>query len=103
MAQNLASLRITARAESDLLEIYSFISEHAPHVLEKIGGKISKAFDQITRFPKSGAFVKEFKSKKYREKIVFHYRIIYKYLEEKRIVQIITIRHGKRFLPELID
>ncbi len=51
-------------AEKDLLKIHSFVSEHAPQALEKIGSKISKALDQSVRFPESGSFVKEFKIKK---------------------------------------
>ena len=99
MARKKLSVFLSRRAERDLAEIYHYLSEQSPRALVKVDQKIFKAFRRLESFPNSGHFVKEFVGKRYREILVYHYRIIYRILYNRRRIQIVTIRHGKRFLP----
>ncbi len=102
MALKKVSVLFSRRAAKDLEEIYHYLSLHAPQALQKIDQELFKSFRRLEFFPESGSFVKEFTGKKYREVLVFHYRIIYRYPEKGKKVQIFTIRHGKRYLPSLL-
>lgn len=103
MAHKRVRVLFSRRAERDLHEIYHYLSVHAPSVLGQVDQKIFKVLRRLEQFPQSGHWVKEFSGKRYREILVYHYRLIYRYLEKRNRVQILTLRHGKRFLPSFPD
>ena len=101
MARKKVTVSLSRRAEKDLNEIYRYLSEHSESTLVKVDEMLFKILRRLEFFPLSGHFVKEFQSKRYREALVFHYRIIYRFLEKEKRVQVMTIRHGKRFFPTI--
>ena len=78
MARKKIKVLLSRRAEKDLSEIYRYLSEHSQEALEKVDGKIVPAFRRLESFPDSGHWVKEFLGRRYREVLVYHYRIIYR-------------------------
>lgn len=99
MAQKRVKVLLSHRAESDLNEIYHYLANHSLQALEKIDQKIFKALRRLERFPESGHWVREFAGRKYREVLVYHYRVIYRHHPKLKQTIILTIRHGKRVLP----
>ena len=102
MAHKKITVTVSLRAKKDLKEIYDYLSERSQKTLQKVDIEIFKALDRLELFPESGHYVKESSNKKYREILVFHYRMIYKIINQSKLL-IITIRHGKRFLPKIIE
>ena len=99
MARRKVKILLSRRCERDLDEIYRYLSEHSQEALGKVDNVFFKTLRRLEMFPLSGHFVKEFYGKKYREALVFHYRMIYRFLEKENRIRILTIRHGKRFFP----
>ena len=84
------------------MEIYRYLSENSPQALQEVDRAIFKVLRRLESFPKSGHWVKEFSGRRYREILVYHYRLIYRYLEKEKKIQVLTLRHGKRFLPAIL-
>lgn len=103
MVQKRVKVLLSRRAEADLNEIYHYLASHSLHALEKVDQKIFKALRRLEKFPESGHWVPEFAGKKYREILVYHYRIIYRHNTKLRQSIILTIRHGRRFLPKVFE
>ncbi len=89
------------RAQKDLGEIYRYLSQYSPQALKKIDQKLFSLFKKLESFPLSGHCVPEFIGKKYREHRLLDYRVIYRHDEQKKKIFILTLRHGKRFLPRV--
>lgn len=101
MARPKIKVFFSKRAERDLAEIYRYLSEHSLNALETVDKALFKAFHRLEDFPQSGHWVRELSGKRYREVLVFHFRVIYRYQAERKKLMIMTIRHGSRFLPKL--
>lgn len=102
MVQKRVKILLSRRAEADLNEIYHYLAKHSMQALEKVDQKIFKTLRRLEKFPESGHWVPEFAGKKYREILVYHYRIIYRHNTKLGQSIILTIRHGKRYLPNLL-
>ncbi len=102
MARQEIKITVSSRAKKDLKEIYDYLSERSQQVLQKVDSEIFKKLNRLQAFPESGHYVKELSGKKHREILVFHYRIIYRIIDKSKIL-IVTIRHGKRFFPKVIE
>ena len=57
--------------------------------------------ERLRKFPESGRLVPEFQGGRYREVIVFPYRIVYRYAEEQNRVFVLAVIHGSRLLPPI--
>ena len=94
-------IRWSEEARQDLRGILEYISQdsiqNALSVLEKIEGSV----DRLAEFPLSGHRVFEYEDNRYREVIVFQYRIIYRFLGTE--VEVIAVIHGARMLPDALD
>lgn len=101
MARKRVKVLLSHRAERDLLEIYRYLSDRSPEALRKVDEEIFWTLRRLGSFPFSGHWVKEFSGKRYREVLVYHYRVIYQFLDNKEI-RVLTIRHGRRYLPALL-
>lgn len=42
---------VSLRARSDILDIYSFLSERSPAVAERMLSRLSERFDELREFP----------------------------------------------------
>ena len=99
MARQKGGVLLSRRAERDLAEIYRYLGERSPTGLAKVDETLFRSLRRLAMVPLSGHLVRELTSQRYREALVYHYRIIYQYLEKKRLVRVMTIYHGKRLLP----
>ncbi len=61
--------------------------------------RIQSAVAQLQAFPESGRIVPEYGLNELREVIVPPYRVVYRYLPERDLVQVVAVMHGRRLLP----
>lgn len=99
MARQKVKVLLSRRAERDLTEIYCYLGERSLAGLARVDQAVFRSLRRLAIAPLSGHMVRELPSRKYHEVLVYHYRIIYQYLEKKRLVRVMTIYHGKRLLP----
>ena len=95
-------VHLSERANLDLHAIYGYLSGHSFKALGAFDKKLFSILHRLESFPNHGRWVPEFRSKKYREVFIDDYRVIYRYDESKKKIFILTIRHGKRFLPTVL-
>ena len=96
---------LTADAEKDLEELYSYLSEHdspekANHVLEEI----ESAFSSLSNLPDRGAYPKDLSAlgiREYREVFFKPYRIVYRVVGER--VYVLVIVDGRRDMQTLLQ
>lgn len=88
-------------AVSDLEEIGEFISRDSPTYATVVIRKLYSAAMDLASFPRMGRRVPEWDDDRYRERIVYYYRLIYRMIGADR-VEILTFIHGARQLPESI-
>lgn len=79
-------------------EIAEYISMDSPASAEKWIHKIFDKVLQLKNYPDSGRIVPELKITDIRELIYGNYRIIYRIKKDSIII--LTVRHGRRILPE---
>ncbi len=102
MGRKKVKVLLSRRAQRDLDEIYRYLAERSPAGLAKVDLKIFQSLKRLQEMPLSGHEVQELSGRKYREVLVYHYRVIYRYLEAKGTVRILTIYHGRRFLSPAV-
>jgi addiction module RelE/StbE family toxin len=88
----------TEQALDDLDSICRFIARDAPRYAELFAARVFRATERLEQFPRSGRVVPEFGQEEIREIIVHGYRIIYRLVPDE--VQILTVHHGARLLPD---
>jgi plasmid stabilization system protein ParE len=87
------------RAASDLEDICNFIASDSEHNAKTFAQRIVEMIESIPDFPKAGRIVPEYQLDEIRERLYQDYRIIYRI--KKDSVEIVTIIHGARLLPEI--
>ena len=87
------------RAASDLEDICNFIALDSEYHAKAFAQRIVKLIKSITDFPKAGRIVPEYQLDDLRERILQDYRIVYRIKKDK--VEIVTIVHGARILPDI--
>ena len=103
MAGRKVKVLLSGRAQRDLEDIYAHLAPHSRSALERVDTALFRALRRLETFPESGHWVKEFPGKRYREVLIFHYRVIYRYLKKPPCVRILTIHHGRRYLPTTLS
>ena len=96
---------LTNDAARDLDELYDYIALHdehqkADHVLEQI----EKALSGLSEFPERGVYPKELLAlgiREYREVLFKPYRIIYRVMDKKVFILLIT--DGRRDMASLLQ
>ncbi|GJI87733.1 MULTISPECIES: type II toxin-antitoxin system RelE/ParE family toxin [Duganella] len=83
-------------ATEDLEAIANLIAQDSPPNASKVVKKIVAAADGLGRFPHLGVVIPETNNPAIRQRIVFHYRLIYK-VESDAIV-ILAVIHSRRRL-----
>lgn len=78
-------------------EIAEYIAQDSVSAAENWINIVFEKVEQLKQFPNSGRMVPEIENESIRELTYVNYRIVYQ-VEEKQ-VNILTIRHGKQFLP----
>ena len=90
------NLQFTARALSDLDDIYEFIANDSPVFAKKFTDELLAFSRGLTKFPDSGRLSVLPDGTFIRERIHGHYRIFYHKIGDA--LEIITIRHTARLL-----
>lgn len=91
-----ASIVWSAKAREDLKEIVLYIREDSPEAARRMAAKIKEKTTRLELFPDSGRTLQEYPDLPYREIIIGNYRVIYEH--KNGMVEILTVRHGKRLL-----
>jgi addiction module RelE/StbE family toxin len=88
----------TEKAEKQLDQIFDYIASDSSLYAHRTVGQIIEEAESISPHPRKGRKVPEYKRKDIRE--VFHhpYRIIY--LLKDDVIEILSVIHGARLLPE---
>lgn len=96
---------LTDDAARDIEQLYDYIAENdAPDNAKYVLGKIEKAFSSLSTSPNRGAYPDELLAlgiKEYREIFFKPYRIIYRVIDDK--VFIMLISDGRRDMQTLLE
>ena len=98
MAREVAWLR---GAVADLEGIAEYISRDSLSYATVVTTKLYNAVMDLADFPLMGRQVPEWDDSRYRERIVYSYRLIYRVVGEER-VEILGFIHGARLLPDAV-
>jgi toxin ParE1/3/4 len=98
-----APLVWTQPALDSLLEIVQHIQADNPTAAHRFAEQIMNKVSRLADFPASGRIVPELPGSGLREIIVGNYRIIYRAAKRPPRVEILTVRHGARLLPEVVE
>jgi len=88
-------------AVEDPQHISDYIARDSHHYAAAVVRRIVKSTRRLSRYPRSGRIVPEVGDQRFREILVYSYRIIYRV--DERTVTIEAIAHGKRSLHFDID
>ncbi len=95
---------VTADAEDDLEDIYTYLAEYRTvEEAEYVKGKLLDVIDQLERFPNRGthpADLMDIGSLVFREVFFKPYRIIYRVLEKRVYIYVVT--DGRRNVRSLL-
>ncbi len=90
-------VRLSARAKSDLADIYAFIAVDSAFYAKRFLGDLRGVLRQLGQFPKSGRVILKYGNPNIRERFHRNYRIAYSITEEA--VEIATIHYTSK-LPD---
>lgn len=88
-------LIVSPRAFRDTEQIKAYLRDRNPQAASRVAHEIEKAIDRIIQFPETGQDQTDQGVKRVVERR-YGYLIFYRYSKENALVEIITIRHGKR-------
>jgi len=91
-------IKWTLRALNDLHDIYEFIAKDSTRYAQIQIEDIQNSALNLSSFPLMGRIVPEFPHLSYREILVGNYRVIYRFEEEKGLVIIMAVAHGRQLL-----
>jgi toxin ParE1/3/4 len=91
----------TDPALAELKEIVTYISGDDPGAAKRIGNAILDRVEPLKAFPYIGPAYPRGRRGGNREIVCGNYRIFYRVSEKQKLVEILTIWHGARGLPEL--
>ncbi len=87
------------RAIADLEAIRDHIAADSEQYASLVMARLVAAPDRLLQFPESGRMVPEFGRPNLRELVLRPYRIVYRLRGD--VVEIATVFHGARMVPEL--
>ena len=79
-----------------MIYILAYISKSSNQYAKAMFEDISKAINNLKKFPKMGREVPESENPEYRELIIRNYRLIYRFNEKGQKIIISFIIHGSR-------
>lgn len=83
----------------DLQAIHDEINRHSTAYADLVLARLVSAPERLVQFPESGRMVPEFRLPYLRELVVRPYRIVYRLRGD--VVEIVTVFHSARLLPDL--
>ena len=88
----------TDAAKRHLQQIRAYISKDSPENATRFIKKIRNSVAGMKRFPEAGGKVPEARGIELREIFVGNYRVAYRVLD--RTIEIVSVIHGARILPD---
>jgi len=76
------------------------VGERSPQYAATLARRIVALIESIPQHPRQGRMVPEYGQASLRERIFHNYRIVYRLLQDD-VVEVVTIVHGARMLPDL--
>jgi toxin ParE1/3/4 len=95
-------LEWTDRARDDLREIVGVIATARPSAVASWGDGLFRQIEVLASFPLIGPVVPRVSTLPTRRIVVGDYLVFYRVLENPRTVQILTLWHGARGLPDFL-
>jgi toxin ParE1/3/4 len=93
----------TIKAVEQVEQIGLFIEKDSPFQSRRVVQLIVKETRKLKEHPRIGKMIPEVQEDRYRELRVFSYRIMYKIMDENRII-IVGVVHGRRlFDPQWLE
>jgi toxin ParE1/3/4 len=90
-------LLYTQRALNDLAEIVGHIAEDDADAASRFGGSLLDHVDLLARFPRMGSIIR--KRPQVRKLVHSPFLIYYRLDDNKRVVEVVHVRHGARKPP----
>lgn len=94
-------LRWSPEAVADLEAICNLIADDSPEYAQIFAQRIFEKMDAVRAFPHVGRVVPEYANDNLREIFHLDYRIVYRINPEN--IELVTISHGARKLPDSLD
>jgi plasmid stabilization system protein ParE len=91
-------LLYTHRALNDLAEIIDLVAGHDADVASRFGGGLLDHVDLLARFPRMGPIIR--KRSQVRKLVHSPVLVYYQVHDNKRLVEVLHIRHGVRKAPK---
>ena len=88
----------TDAAQADVKEIRRYIAADSPAAAADVVRRLRSEARRLARYPQLGRTVPEYGDPAIREIIVAPYRSMYRFLEDRDDVQVLTVVHGARML-----
>jgi plasmid stabilization system protein ParE len=88
----------TVKARQRLQQLYDHIAEDQPENAQRFVDRLTRRADEIAEYPLTGRVMEQFQRDDIREVYEGRYRMIYRVLPDR--IDILTVRHGARLLPE---
>ena len=98
----MAQIRWSPQIANDLEEICNYIGRDSPRYAALFAERVFAVAEMIARFPAAGGIVPEYGREDVRERLIHNYRLIYR-LRGTDAIQLVTLIHGARILPPLLE
>jgi plasmid stabilization system protein ParE len=93
----------TIKAVDQVEQVGSFVEKDSPFQSRRVVRLIIKQTRKLREHPRIGKMIPEVQEDRYRELRVFSYRILYKIVDQSKIV-IVGVVHGRRlFDPQWLE
>lgn len=96
----MAFLIWSPRSIRDLEDICEYIGRDSEHYARTFAEQVVDLVERIPDQPRAGSMVPEYERDDLRERFLYNYRIIYRLRGEN--IELVTICHGARLLPDLL-
>lgn len=95
-------LEWSLRARADLQEIVSLIAAERPSAIAGWGEDLFRHVEILSSFPMIGPVIPEVSVRPTRRIVFGDYLIFYRVQQEPNVVELLTIWHGARGLPDFL-
>ena len=97
------NLIISNQVKDDIKEIYKYVAKDSLKYANETANNLYSRIAELEISPYLGSYVPEISNKQYRELLYKSYRIVYSVFEEKNIIYIHFVIHGKRNLKSFYN